>query len=536
MLSMRGPGFTRRPRLFSLAASSLVLVLVVVAGAGAFADPPPAPDGRELFNREWLPGDSRSHGGDGLGPVFNDTSCGACHNQGGIGGAGPRDKNVDIITAFKSARPELETSGGVVKFMVRSIFGGLGKRQRQARKEAAVAAEEARAEAIREERDRLAAIHPGFRSQRSVVLHQFGAAPEYNAWRARLSGIDHVGMALASVGAERGSDLSGAVEPAKLSFEQERELQLRRAHAQFGGALFFNQPEIDGFAFLTSQRNPIALFGSGLIDRIPAAAIEEAAGKKHEGFPEIRGRVARLKDGRIGRFGWKAQEATLDDFVRTACAVELGLHVPGRPQAGSPQKPEYHAPGEDLVEAEVGALVSYIAQLPRPSVLRPAAERELSHLDTGKAQFAKIGCAACHAPDLGGVEGIYSDLLLHNLGPELGDQGNYGAFAPDRTEAEENAEPLATLEPHAFSPFGNRLVDVEEARDRIGASRLEWRTPPLWGLRDSAPYLHDGRARDLDDAIALHGGEGERSARMYFALENDERLAVKSFLRSLTAP
>src|SRR4051794_33327804 len=50
--------------------------------------------GREIFGREWLPGDSRSHGGDGLGPVFNDSSCVACHNQGGTGGGGPSGKNV----------------------------------------------------------------------------------------------------------------------------------------------------------------------------------------------------------------------------------------------------------------------------------------------------------------------------------------------------------------------------------------------------------------------------------------------------------
>src|SRR4051812_48604945 len=57
-----------------------------------------APSGRELFTREWLPNDTRAHGGDGLGPVYNDTSCVACHNQGGIGGGGAANKNVDIIS------------------------------------------------------------------------------------------------------------------------------------------------------------------------------------------------------------------------------------------------------------------------------------------------------------------------------------------------------------------------------------------------------------------------------------------------------
>ena len=55
--------------------------------------------GRAIFEREWQPGDSRTHGGDGLGPVFNDSSCVACHNLGGTGGAGSSGKNVDIITA-----------------------------------------------------------------------------------------------------------------------------------------------------------------------------------------------------------------------------------------------------------------------------------------------------------------------------------------------------------------------------------------------------------------------------------------------------
>src|SRR5262245_23902285 len=61
--------------------------------------------GEELFRREWLPDDPRSHGGDGLGPVFNDTSCVACHNQGGAGGAGPSAKNVELLTAVASGPP-----------------------------------------------------------------------------------------------------------------------------------------------------------------------------------------------------------------------------------------------------------------------------------------------------------------------------------------------------------------------------------------------------------------------------------------------
>ena len=68
------------------------------------------------------------------------------------------------------------------------------------------------------------------------------------------------------------------------------------------------------------------------------------------------------------------------------------------------------------------------------------------------------------------------------------------------------------------------------------ATRQEWRTPPLWGFRDSGPYLHDGRAATLDQAVALHGGEGTNSARHYFMLSPEERLQLQAFLKSLVAP
>ena len=65
----------------------------------------PVAAGYEIFNREWMPNDPRSHGGDGLGPVYNDSSCVACHNAGGSGGAGPVGKNIDILSAFRARTP-----------------------------------------------------------------------------------------------------------------------------------------------------------------------------------------------------------------------------------------------------------------------------------------------------------------------------------------------------------------------------------------------------------------------------------------------
>lgn len=424
-------------------------------------------DGRELFLREWVPGDSRAGEGDGLGPVFNDSSCAACHNQGGVGGAGPAEKNVDIITAsrgaFGSRHPDEAT---ITKRILRLISEGRTHGEKGS-ENLEFEAHQVSSQESDESREALGKIHPGFLTQESVVLHHFAVDPGYQEWRAR----------------------------------------------------FFIRQRF--------QRNPIALFGAGLIDSVPESALLEAAERKHDRFPEVSGRVSRLEGGRVGRFGWKAQESTLDGFVRTACAVELGLHVPGRPQSGLPSKPDRRAPGYDLREEEVTALISYLAELPRPVERRPSSGPELMLVEEGEAHFRDIGCAACHAPTLGEVKGLYSDLLLHDMGSEMADQGSYGDFSPDLAGAAKAGGSLPPLETDG--------VTVVRSRGKRNG-RSEWRTPPLWGVRDSAPYLHDGRARNLETAIALHGGEGKPSARRYFKLPSERRLALQTFLKSLSAP
>ena len=527
-----------------LVALTLVVTSCVWFGQSAPAEEPAA-DGRELFVREWIPNDPRSHGGDGLGPVFNDTSCVACHNQGGVGGAGPREKNATIITAFKHSDEHFvsPSNEGALTRLVRTL-AGTSEPPKEEVKQDPKEVEARRQREIKEERERLAKIHPGFKTARSVVLHHFGTGKDYATWRTQFIPM---GIAFDIVDARAGIIDTEIVEAkpegtaSERSKEAERRVQARKelqrlaSEIQFGGGQFFGPASVGGFAFVRGERNAIALFGSGKIDSIPEEALKELAAKKHEDFPEITGRVAMLKDGRVGRFGWKGQKASLNDFVLTACAVELGLHVPGEPQAGIPQEPAYEAPGLDLNKKELTALVSYIANLPAPAEKKPALVEQEKFIGAGKELFVSIGCAACHTQDVGDVKGLYSDLLLHDMGPDLSDQGNYGSFAPNATEDEELSEPIPPLVHH--HP-GHIHGDAKEAvkKDLIGALRQEWRTPPLWGLRDSAPYLHDGRAATLEQAIALHGGESTKVARNYFALSHDERQRVQAFLRSLTAP
>ncbi len=467
-----------------LLASILAFGFCVTILAATWAEEATKINGRELFMREWIPGDTRSHGGDGLGPVFNDTSCVACHNQGGVGGAGPAAKNAQIVTAFShvSPIPQPESTPGSLLGATVMMFSG-GNRSKPP--PPPTAEDQARIDA---QRDRLFKIHPGFRTARSVVLHRFSTDSEYAAFRGQLNA---------------GSGF-----------------RTRRMSPQ--------TVRIDDFTFFVTDRNALPLFGSGKIDAIPDKVLLAAAEKKYDDFPGVSGRVAKLKNGWIGRFGWKAQKARLSDFVLTACAVELGLNVPNEPQSGLPHKPEYAPQGLDLNQDECNALTSFIRSLPAPQERSPANEREAEYLAGGRKLFATVGCAACHTPQLGEVAGIYSDLLLHDMGRELGDAGSYGSFVPNSTEEEGELQgPVPPLE---------SVVLIREEPNLIGATRQEWRTPPLWGLRDSAPYMHDGRAATIEEAILMHAGEAFGSVKQYILLPAEERLQLTLFLRSLAAP
>ncbi len=190
--------------------------------------------------------------------------------------------------------------------------------------------------------------------------------------------------------------------------------------------------------------------------------------------------------------------------------------------------------------------MDYVRALPRPSENKPATATESKEIAAGRAMFASIGCATCHSPKLGNAEGIYSDLLLHDLGQQLGDVGQYGVFDPSSSEEEINDEegPIAGDSPRFRPPTTGRVDEIASAASSTSnagratgpASRFEWRTPPLWGFRDSGPYLHDGRADTIDQAVALHGGEARSIAAKFFGLSLRERRQVEAFLKSLTAP
>jgi CxxC motif-containing protein (DUF1111 family) len=481
-------------RRISCAAIVAALALVLAWPGTRAKEPVPDKDkgalerGKELFTREWTTGDRRSHAGDGLGPVYNAQSCAACHRLGGIGGAGTNETNVSLVTVFVGAIFDgpIAVNGVALPEPRLSLA--------DARNKVVVAAPGSKVELEIPSEAELAKIHPALRAQTSFPLHRFGADPEFTKWKESIFPKD-------KTDAERFI----------------RQHSNRRHVMSIGSAKL---------TLIESKRNTPPLFGAGLIDAIPDKVLEEVAAeqakaagdssKPPNGSPfnevlSVKGRVASLKDGRIGKFGWKASVASLREFTLQACSSELGLEVPGFARAAPPWKSDYKAPGIDLTSEQCDTLTQFVASLPKPGVRPADSPEQASAIERGRQLFASVGCAACHRPKLGEVDGIYSDLLLHNMGSSLSDSGSYTVLEPENPSKDKSKQPRA-------------------------ASELEWRTPPLWGLHDSAPYLHDGRAATIADAVAFHGGEGLAAAQAYQKLSKEQREQIELFLQSLTAP
>jgi CxxC motif-containing protein (DUF1111 family) len=487
----------------------------------------PKPDGKELFTREWLPGDRRSHAGDGLGPLFNASSCVACHRLGGVGGAGPKDTNVTVVSAVLQA----PGAGGWGGFSGGTGGGGFGGFSGGGGSFGGSSGGTPKPQ--QPERSELAKIHPALRTQNSFPLHRFGTEKEFAKWKREFLGPRF--------------GFKHELDPDDQQFEALLNLEV---HLTFSGRVFESrQVGASSIQLIASQRNAPPVFGAGLVDRIPDRVLEEVAASqaqaaKSGGPAEVRpgilsaalgdsplpvsGRVARLRDGRVGRFGWKAQTASLREFTLQACASELGLEVPGFPQAAPPWKAGYKAPGLDLSAEQCDALVHFVASLPPPVRKPPETEQHAAEIAAGDKLFARIGCAACHRPRLGDVEGMYSDLLLHDMGPALTDRGQYGGSIVPGEGPSDGVEPLPII--------GSEPDGSEKKKPKFGAAPGEWRTPPLWGLRDSAPYLHDGRADTIRAAVLFHGGEGLASGQQFFRLSLRERQQVELFLQSLGVP
>ena len=265
--------------------------------------------------------------------------------------------------------------------------------------------------------------------------------------------------------------------------------------------------EVPEAATATALMTGPSLLGLGLLEAVPEAVLEEWADPDDRDGDGISGRLPRLADGRAARFGRKGDAATVEAFVDTALRFELGftthLHPGEEPRNGTPVPPEADPmPDPEIDAPTLGQITDFVRFLapPAPEQQLPAAAGDT--VAQGEALFAQIGCTSCHRPELRTGESPtaalsqrtlrpYSDMLLHDLGEELADVCGADA-APG-----------------------------------------ELRTAPLWGLRHRARLLHDGRAADIDGAVAAHGGEAVAARDAFQSLPEGARLAVIRFLRSL---
>jgi CxxC motif-containing protein (DUF1111 family) len=266
-------------------------------------------------------------------------------------------------------------------------------------------------------------------------------------------------------------------------------------------------------ANVIARRAPIPLFGSGLVEAVPdetLLALEDPFDRDRDG---ISGRAAVVVDKatgqrRVGRFGWKAQIATLLTFSGDAYTNEMGITndvFPEEPRGGISEERlrecDRLKDPEDAVDPRTGkraidnfeVFMRFLAPAPRGPIS--------DEVRAGEQVFAAIGCTSCHVPTLStGANAsaalhrktlaLFSDLLLHELG--TGDGIEQGAAAPD-----------------------------------------EIRTPALWGLRLRRPLLHDGSAATVDEAIRRHAGEASGVIERYRSLDEQMRRALLAFLDSL---
>jgi len=258
-------------------------------------------------------------------------------------------------------------------------------------------------------------------------------------------------------------------------------------------------------ATLVTQRNVPSALGDGLVEAIPDQQIIDRAAAELTAKPASAGRVhmvTSVSDGlpHVGRFGWKGQWALLLDIVGQAMVDEMGFTNALFPTEEAPNgdlallaRCDSVPDPEDKIDFlnSVTLLLRFLAAPPGPA-------RVNDKMVQGEQLFHSIGCAFCHyegytsvssnpAIDANSVA-LYSDLLLHDIGT------------------------------------GDGIVQGD-------AKGNEFRTPPLWLVRGAHPYLHDGRASTVTEAIDAHQVQALDARNAFFSLSRAEQNAILKFLR-----
>lgn len=269
-----------------------------------------------------------------------------------------------------------------------------------------------------------------------------------------------------------------------------------------------------------SARVAPPMIGLGLLEAIPEEAILANAAAQAKDNQGINGRPNRVWDDQlqktvIGRFGWKAGQPNLNQQNVHAFSGDMGLTTSLRPfddcteaQTACKQAPNGNgADGDPEVSDNILRLVLFYSRNLAVPARRGVNDAEVL---AGKNLFFQAGCQSCHTPKYTTAANAaepelanqlirpYSDLLLHDMGDGLADN-----------------------------------------RSEFQASGRDWRTPPLWGIgltqavSGHTQFLHDGRARDLLEAVLWHGGEAQAAQQQVLSFNAEQRAALLAFLNSL---
>lgn len=414
--------------------------------------------GNALFRQLWVSSPSSTQAADGLGPMFNARSCQSCHINDGRGHP-PDDAAGNAATMFlRLARPPRTD----------------------------------------EERQAVAGSHVvNFPDATYGAQLQDTAVPG-------LAGEGRVAVTYS----EQVVHLAGS------------ETVSLRKPAYTAKDLAYGPLEPDT---TLSARVAPAMLGLGLIEAIPDADILAHADPEDRDHDGIAGKAAIVRDNRtgklsLGRFGWKAQNATVRDQTSSALDIDIGISNPDRPNAYgdcTAKEPQclkmpngvQKRLGPTEAPESVLALMTYYSENLAVPARRKVSDPIVLH---GKEMFYQSGCIACHTPkfvtrdDAGDKAQSfqliwpYSDFLLHDMGSGLAD-----------------GQPVGV------------------------ATGQDWRTPPLWGIGLTKTvsghtfFLHDGRARNLTEAVLWHGGEATKARDAFASLSKDDRQALITFVESL---
>ncbi|MBX3225660.1 MAG: thiol oxidoreductase [Labilithrix sp.] len=398
--------------------------------------------GNAIFSRSWVTAPASVSDFDGLGPLFNAGNCSSCHFKDGRG------------------RPPTKPDEDFVSILVRLSVPGAGPHG------------EPIPDPVYGEQLQQDAVHGVAKEgkPRVTYVERAGAYADGEAYSLRVPTytIEELGY--------------GALAP----------------------------------GVMLSPRTAPSIVGMGLLEAIPAATLEALADPDDRDRDGISGRANHVWDpiaqrATIGRFGWKANAATIPQQDAAAFVNDMGItstvfaaEICSGAQSACAAAPT--GPFPQLREDLRAQVDFYVRTLGVPARRKPMADA----VRRGRAMFDAARCSTCHLPTIRTGDAFeipelarqelhpFSDLLLHDMGPDLAD-----------------------------------------GRPDFEASGVEWRTPPLWGIglvehvNRHTFFLHDGRARGFAEAILWHGGEAAAARDAFVAMPKTDRDALVAFLGSL---